>query len=140
MDQLHGLDVPSTLSDVCRPQRLALVVYDMQEGILGQIDDRAGVIDRVRWVKRNFPQVDVIGGNIATGAAALYNCANPLYHQWFTDWPPLASALLTAAERSGAVLAAMLGQRYTSEPATSGGPGRRAVERAGEVHRSARGF
>jgi IMP dehydrogenase len=30
-----------------------------------------GVIERVRWVKRNFPQVDVIGGNIATGAAAL---------------------------------------------------------------------
>jgi nucleoside-diphosphate-sugar epimerase len=44
---------------------------------------------------------------LATGAAALYNCANPLYHQWFTDWPPLASALLTAAERSGAVLATM---------------------------------
>ncbi|GAB4565265.1 MAG: IMP dehydrogenase [Rhizobacter sp.] len=31
----------------------------------------AGVIERVRWVKQNFPQVDVIGGNIATGAAAL---------------------------------------------------------------------
>jgi len=30
-----------------------------------------GVIDRVRWVKQNFPQVDVVGGNIATGAAAL---------------------------------------------------------------------
>jgi IMP dehydrogenase len=30
-----------------------------------------GVIDRVRWVKQNFPQVEVIGGNIATGAAAL---------------------------------------------------------------------
>ncbi|GAB4217780.1 MAG: IMP dehydrogenase [Rhodoferax sp.] len=30
-----------------------------------------GVIDRVRWVKQNFPQVQVIGGNIATGAAAL---------------------------------------------------------------------
>jgi len=29
-----------------------------------------GVIERVRWVKRNYPQVDVIGGNIATGAAA----------------------------------------------------------------------
>jgi IMP dehydrogenase len=29
-----------------------------------------GVIDRVRWVKETFPQVDVIGGNIATGAAA----------------------------------------------------------------------
>ncbi|MEV5765843.1 NAD-dependent epimerase/dehydratase family protein [Micromonospora sp. NPDC052213] len=41
----------------------------------------------------------------ATGAAALYNCANPAYHRWTTDWPPLAAALLTAAERSGAVLA-----------------------------------
>jgi IMP dehydrogenase len=29
-----------------------------------------GVIERVRWVKNNFPQVDVVGGNIATGAAA----------------------------------------------------------------------
>ena len=31
----------------------------------------AGVIDRVRWVKKHYPQVDVIGGNIATGDAAL---------------------------------------------------------------------
>jgi IMP dehydrogenase len=30
----------------------------------------AGVIERVRWVKRNYPKVDVIGGNIASGAAA----------------------------------------------------------------------
>ena len=30
-----------------------------------------GVLDRVRWVKQNFPQVEVIGGNIATAAAAL---------------------------------------------------------------------
>jgi IMP dehydrogenase len=29
-----------------------------------------GVIERVQWVKRNFPQVDVIGGNIATADAA----------------------------------------------------------------------
>ncbi len=29
-----------------------------------------GVLDRVSWVKKNFPQVQVIGGNIATGAAA----------------------------------------------------------------------
>ncbi len=29
-----------------------------------------GVLDRVRWIKRNFPQVDVVGGNIATAAAA----------------------------------------------------------------------
>jgi len=30
-----------------------------------------GVIDRVRWVKKNYPYIEVIGGNIATGAAAL---------------------------------------------------------------------
>jgi IMP dehydrogenase len=30
-----------------------------------------GVLDRVRWVKQNYPSVQVIGGNIATAAAAL---------------------------------------------------------------------
>ena len=30
-----------------------------------------GVIERVRWVKQNYPHIEVIGGNIATGAAAL---------------------------------------------------------------------
>lgn len=30
-----------------------------------------GVIDRVRWVKENYPHIQVIGGNIATAAAAL---------------------------------------------------------------------
>ncbi len=29
-----------------------------------------GVLDRVTWVKKNFPQVQIIGGNIATGSAA----------------------------------------------------------------------
>jgi len=29
-----------------------------------------GVLQRVAWVKKNFPQVEVIGGNIATGDAA----------------------------------------------------------------------
>jgi len=30
-----------------------------------------GVIDRVRWIKQNYPSMQVIGGNIATGEAAL---------------------------------------------------------------------
>jgi len=30
-----------------------------------------GVIERVRWVKQHYPDIDVVGGNIATGAAAL---------------------------------------------------------------------
>lgn len=42
---------------------------------------------------------------LAEGAVGIYNCANPAYHRWGTDWPPIASSLLAAAERSGAVLA-----------------------------------
>ncbi len=30
-----------------------------------------GVIERIRWIKRNFPDVQVIGGNIATAEGAL---------------------------------------------------------------------
>ena len=30
-----------------------------------------GVLERVRWVKSHYPQVDVIGGNIGTGQAAI---------------------------------------------------------------------
>jgi IMP dehydrogenase len=30
-----------------------------------------GVLERVRWIKTKFPKLDVIGGNIATAAAAL---------------------------------------------------------------------
>ncbi|MFL6658362.1 MAG: IMP dehydrogenase, partial [Massilia sp.] len=30
-----------------------------------------GILDRVKWIKTKYPQVDVIGGNIATAAAAL---------------------------------------------------------------------
>jgi nucleoside-diphosphate-sugar epimerase len=54
---------------------------------------------------------------LTTGAAALYNTANPLYYQWLTDWPPLAHALRTAAERSGAVLTTA-GNLYPYGPMT----------------------
>jgi nucleoside-diphosphate-sugar epimerase len=41
-------------------------------------------------------------------ADALYNAVNPpAYDRWARDWPPIAAALLQAAERSGAVLVVM---------------------------------
>ncbi|GAB2925313.1 NAD-dependent epimerase/dehydratase family protein [Micromonospora polyrhachis] len=52
---------------------------------------------------------------LTAGAVALYNCANPPYHTWPTDWPPLAAALLTAAEASGAVLV-ITGNLYVYGP------------------------
>jgi len=41
---------------------------------------------------------------LASGAAVIYNCVNPPYHRWPTDWPPIAASVLSAAERRGAVL------------------------------------
>ncbi|GAA1730972.1 NAD-dependent epimerase/dehydratase family protein [Isoptericola hypogeus] len=52
----------------------------------------------------------------AEGADVLYNCANPgSYPQWERVWPPLAAALQTAAERSGAVYA-LTGNLYPYGP------------------------
>jgi biuret amidohydrolase len=37
MKNILGLSIPQTLEEVCHPQRVALLVYDMQVGILSQI-------------------------------------------------------------------------------------------------------
>jgi biuret amidohydrolase len=47
MDQFNRLDVPQSLQEACRSDRLALLVYDMQVGILEQIPDRERVIRNV---------------------------------------------------------------------------------------------
>ncbi len=52
---------------------------------------------------------------LARGSSVVYNCANPLYHQWPQVWPPLANALLGAAESAGAVLA-ITGNLYVYGP------------------------
>jgi nicotinamidase-related amidase len=38
MNTASGLSIPQTLEEVCDPQRVALLVYDMQVGILSQIE------------------------------------------------------------------------------------------------------
>jgi len=61
----------------------------------------------------------------AAGADALYNAVNPAYSRWPTDWPPVAAALLTAAERTGAVLVTMgnlYGYGRPSAPMTPDSP------------------
>ena len=74
--------------------------------------------DRARVVTRSgsgpdLPGVEKVAADasdsarlvgLASGADVIYNCVNPPYHRWPTDWPPIADALLAAAESSGAVL------------------------------------
>ena len=50
MERVEGLEIPQTLEDACHPRHLALVVYDMQIGILRQIEDGEAVTRRVREV------------------------------------------------------------------------------------------
>jgi biuret amidohydrolase len=50
MEHYRGIAIPTTLEQVCEPQRMALLVYDMQVGVLNQIDDAAEVITRVTTV------------------------------------------------------------------------------------------
>jgi nicotinamidase-related amidase len=47
VDHFNGLDIPETLEDAVRPATLALVVYDMQVGVLAQIPDPDRVLGNV---------------------------------------------------------------------------------------------
>ena len=59
-----GVDTPERVAALAAAG-IDVIVVDTAHG------HSKGVLDRVRWVKQNFPEVQVIGGNIATGAAAL---------------------------------------------------------------------
>jgi len=50
MQRAFGLSIPQTLEDVCDPTRLALVVYDMQVGIVNQIRNGPEITARVLQV------------------------------------------------------------------------------------------
>jgi len=50
MDRFNGLKIPESLSDALWPSTLALVVYDMQVGILRQIADADRVVANARRV------------------------------------------------------------------------------------------
>lgn len=58
-----GADTDQRVSLLCEAG-VDVIVVDTAHG------HSKGVIDRVRWIKNNFPDVDVIGGNIATAKAA----------------------------------------------------------------------
>jgi biuret amidohydrolase len=50
MQHHRNLAIPDTLADVCHPDRIALIVYDMQVGVVGQLADGPEVTGRVRRV------------------------------------------------------------------------------------------
>jgi hypothetical protein len=47
MQRGFGLEVPQTLDELCDPTRMALLVYDMQVGVVSQIAESKQIIARV---------------------------------------------------------------------------------------------
>ncbi len=71
-DDQGSLRVGAAVGTAIEDERATLLV---EAGVDVIVVDTAhghsqGVIDKVRWVKQNYPDVQVIGGNIATAAAA----------------------------------------------------------------------
>ena len=52
MKSAFGLSIPQTLEEICEPQRIALLVYDMQVGILSQIKNADQITRQVLKVLR----------------------------------------------------------------------------------------
>ena len=50
MQHIYGLNIPQTLEETCTPQRTALIVYDMQVGILNQLPRGKDVLVKVKQV------------------------------------------------------------------------------------------
>jgi nucleoside-diphosphate-sugar epimerase len=61
-------------------------------------------IDGTERVAMDVRDADALSA-LTARAEAIYNCVNPPFHRWVEDWPALGTALLRAAESSGAVLA-----------------------------------
>ncbi len=50
MQRAFGVDVPETVAEMCRPAAAAVLVYDAQAGILPHVEDRDGLVDRIRQI------------------------------------------------------------------------------------------
>jgi nicotinamidase-related amidase len=50
LEHAFGLDIPLTTDELCDPNRMALIVYDMQVGIVSQLPDGQAVTERVAQV------------------------------------------------------------------------------------------
>src|SRR5689334_4281908 len=87
---------------------------------------------RVRMVNRSgrpselLPDVEVVRGDacdpastaaLTRGAAAVYQCAQPAYHQWPGNFPRMQAAILEGAAASGARLIAAENLYMYGDPA-----------------------
>ena len=59
MKTFQGLNIPSTLEDICRPEKMALLIYDMQVGIVPQIPDGKRITDGCQALVSTAKQIGI---------------------------------------------------------------------------------
>src|SRR5690348_11938876 len=59
MSRPFGLEIPQTLEDICHPSRIALIVYDMQVGIVKQIANGNEITAKVLQVLETARQAQI---------------------------------------------------------------------------------
>ena len=64
MKSAHGIKIPQTLEEICDPNRIALLVYDMQVGILSQIRNPERITQQI---------VKVLGAARDTGVRVFFS-------------------------------------------------------------------
>lgn len=82
--------------------RLATLLVDHGEEV--RLVSRSGnTVEGARGISADASVRDAVI-TAAGSSDVLYNCINPPYHRWTTDWPPMADNLIAAAQTSGATL------------------------------------
>jgi nicotinamidase-related amidase len=85
MDRFNDLEIPESLDDALHPSTLALVVYDMQAGILSQIADGDRVLANVLRVlaAAREQRVRTVCFSVTTrcrlNSQASFNCVRPRF-------------------------------------------------------------
>jgi biuret amidohydrolase len=64
MQRAYGIEIPETLEEVCRPEHAALVVYDMQAGIVPHVREPEQLVARV---------IDTIDAARSAGVRVVYS-------------------------------------------------------------------
>lgn len=103
MDTIHHLVVGAGPVGSTTAVRLADLGH--QVTVLSR-SGRGPVHERIDLVAGDATDVDTLTRHL-DGEGALVNAANPPYHRWPQDWPPLHRAMFAAVERTGALLVVM---------------------------------
>ena len=80
MKHTHVLAIPTTLQDACHPQRMALLVYDMQVGICSQVKTANFVRSYITVCAESYGSANIKANQIsrmpATSTTQILNRAN----------------------------------------------------------------